>query len=104
MHEIILPRVVAVNAKKALDTLETSYQGLGNVNNYKLQFLRRYFESLSMKDSESVDSFYTRVVGLINQLKSHGETITDQRLLIKFSEVFPQDLKTWLEPWKNTQT
>ena len=36
-----------------------------------------------MKDSDSVDSFYTRVVGLINQLKSHGETITDQRVVEK---------------------
>ena len=37
-----------------------------------------------MKDTESVDSFYTRVFGLINQLKSHGETITDQRVAEKF--------------------
>ena len=34
-----------------------------------------------MKDSESVDSFYTKVVGLINQLKSHGESIEDQRVV-----------------------
>ena len=37
-----------------------------------------------MKESELMDSFYTRVVGLINQLKSHGETITDQRVAEKF--------------------
>ena len=60
-----------------------TYQGLDKVKTSKLQILRRDFESLSMKDSESVDSFYTRVVGLINQLKSHGETITDQRLVEK---------------------
>ena len=73
MHESILPRVAATtNAKKAWDTLETSYQGLGKVKNSKLQILRRYFESLSMKETESVDSFHTRVVGLINRLKSHG--------------------------------
>ena len=32
-----------------------------------------------MRDLETVDSFYTRVVGLINQLKSHGEAIEDQK-------------------------
>ena len=37
--------------------------------------MRRDFESLSMKDSENVDTFYNRVVGLINQLKSHREAI-----------------------------
>ena len=47
-----------------------------------------------MKDSESVESFYTRVVGLINQLKSHREDIEDQRVVEKILEVFPQDLKT----------
>ena len=36
-----------------------------------------------MKDSKNVDTFYTRVVGLIYQLKSHGEPITDQRVVEK---------------------
>ena len=76
MDESILPRVaVVVDTKQAWGTLETAYEGLGKVNTSKLHILRRYFESLSMKDSETVDSFYTRVVGLINQLKSHGEDI-----------------------------
>ena len=56
---------------------------LGKVKTSKLQILRRDFESLSMKDSESVDSFCTRVFGLINQLKYDGETITDQRVVEK---------------------
>ena len=42
-----------------------------------------------MKDSEMVDSFYTRVVGLINQLKSHGETIIDQRVVENFLRILP---------------
>ena len=84
MHESILPRVAAaINAKQAWDTLETAYQGLGKVKTSKLHILRRDFESLSLKDSESVDSFYTIVVGLINQLKSHGEDIEDQRVVKK---------------------
>ena len=63
MHESIIPRVAeTTNAKQAWDTLETSYQGLDKVRTSKLQILRRYFESLSMKDSENVDTFYTRVL------------------------------------------
>ena len=90
MHESILPRVATtVNAKKAWDTLETTYQGFDKVRTSKLQILRRYFESLSMKYSKTVDTFYTRVVGLINQLKSHGETITDQRLVEKIIRSLP---------------
>ena len=36
-----------------------------------------------MKDSENVDTFYTKVVGFINQLKSHGEAIEDRRVVEK---------------------
>ena len=70
--------------------METSYQGLDKVRTSKLQILRRDFESLSMKDSDIVESFYTRVVGLINQLKSHGEAIEDRRVVEKFLRSLPQ--------------
>ena len=81
MHENILPRIAAkTNAKQAWDTLETSYQGLDKVKNSKLHTLRRDFESLPMKETNSMDSFYTRVVGLINQLKYNGENIEDKRV------------------------
>ena len=84
MHESILPRVsIKTNAKQAWDTLETTYQGLDKVRTSKLQILRRDFESLSLKYSKAVDTFYTRVVGLINQLKSHGEAIEDQMVVEK---------------------
>ena len=49
-----------------------------------------------MKESKSVDSFYTRVVGLINQLESHGENVEYQRVVEKNLEVFSQDLNPWL--------
>ena len=90
MHESILPRIAAaINAKEACDTLETAYQGLGKVKTSKLQILRKDFESLCMKDSDNVDTFYTRVVGLINQLKSHGEPIADQRVVEKILRSLP---------------
>jgi hypothetical protein len=74
MHESILPRVASKNqAKEAWDILKTSYQGMDKVKASKLQILRRDFETLSMKDTDSVDSFYTHVIGIINQIKSHGK-------------------------------
>ena len=69
--------------------METTYQGLDKVRTSKMQILRRDFESLSMKDSETVDSFYTRVVALKNQLKSHGEDIEYQRVVEKILRSIP---------------
>ena len=73
MHESILPRFSSVEkSKEACDILQTSYKGMDKVNTSKLQILRRDFETLSMKDTDSVDSFYTHVISLINHIKSHG--------------------------------
>ena len=75
--------------------METTYQGLDKVKTSRLQILRRDFEYSSMKDIESVDLFYTRVIGLINKLKSHGENIEDKRVVEKELEVFPKYLNPW---------
>ena len=55
MHERILPRVAAkITTKQAWDTLGIAYKGLDKVKTSKLQILRRYFESLSMKETYSM--------------------------------------------------
>lgn len=36
-----------------------------------------------MKDSESVEEYFNRVISLINQLKVNGENIGDQRIVEK---------------------
>ena len=48
-------------AHDAWDTLEKVYKGFVKVKVVKLQMLRREFESLSMKENESVECFTTRV-------------------------------------------
>ena len=42
-----------------------------------------------MKDSETVDTFYTKVIGLINKLKYHGEDIQEQRVVEKILKSLP---------------
>ena len=44
-------------AKQAWDIIETAYQGTSKVKIIKLKTLRREFENLQMKDSDSVDQF-----------------------------------------------
>jgi hypothetical protein len=76
MHDNILPIFASKEkSKEAWDILQTSYQGMDKVKNSRLQILRGDFETLLMKDTETIDSFYTHVIGLINQIESHGETI-----------------------------
>jgi hypothetical protein len=67
----------SVSSKKAWNTLETSYQGVSKVKTVKVQNLRRDFENLKMKDSESVDSFMTQFMNVVNQLRKYGEDLSD---------------------------
>jgi hypothetical protein len=95
MHESILPRVASTKqVKKAWGILQNYYQGMDKVKTSKSQIIRRDFETLSMKDTYSVESFYTHVIGLINQIKSHGENIED----IKFVEKVIRSLTPKFDP------
>ena len=42
----------------------------------KLQTLIVQFKTLKMTDKDNVDQFMTRVMGIVNQIKLIGETIT----------------------------
>jgi hypothetical protein len=62
---------------QAWDILETAYQGTSKVKIAKLQALRREFENLQMKDSDSIDQFTYRVTELVNQIRQNGDELVD---------------------------
>jgi hypothetical protein len=75
---------------QAWDILKTSYQGNDRVKTVKLQSLWTQFETLRMTESETVDQFMTRVMGIVNQIQLIGETITDQRIVEKILRSLPR--------------
>ena len=50
------------------NSFKSCYYGVTKVKNVKLQNLRRDFENLKMKDSETVDIFMTQVMSVANRL------------------------------------
>ena len=71
-ESIFLKISSAESSKKAQDTLETCYQGVTKIKNVKLKNLRRDFENLKIKDSETVDNFMTQVMSVANHLRQYG--------------------------------
>jgi hypothetical protein len=67
-----------VTSKQAWDILKSAYQGNDRVKTVKLQTLRMHFETLKMTESENIDQFMTRVMGIVNQIRLTGEAIPDQ--------------------------
>ncbi|KAK2974156.1 hypothetical protein RJ640_021447 [Escallonia rubra] len=76
----IFPRIMRVeSAKEACETLRNEFQGDDKVRAIKLQSLRK-----DLKDYSS------RFLELINQMKTHGEDISDQRIVEKILISLPE--------------
>jgi hypothetical protein len=90
MEESIFPKVVAATrSKQAWESLQIAYQGRSKVKTTKLQILRRDFENLQMKVTDSIDSFFTHAMAIINLLRSYGETVGDQKVVEKILRSLP---------------
>ncbi|XP_059073703.1 uncharacterized protein LOC131874377 [Cryptomeria japonica] len=90
VNESIFPRIqVATKSKQAWDFLQTAYQGMKKVKIAKLQMLRRDFKTIYMKESDTIDSFFTQIIGLVNQIRSHGENLEERRVVEKVLRSLP---------------
>nr|XP_011459732.1 PREDICTED: uncharacterized protein LOC105350068 [Fragaria vesca subsp. vesca] len=73
----------ASTAKEAWDWLKEEFQGTAKVRSIKLQTMRRELENLKMKDSEIIKDYYSRLKGVVNQLRAYGENISETRVVEK---------------------
>jgi len=64
--------------KQAWESLKTEVYGDENVRTINLQTLRREFQNLKMIESEKIDEYCTRVMNIINDMRNHCDTISNQ--------------------------
>ncbi|KAJ0500422.1 putative RNA-directed DNA polymerase [Helianthus annuus] len=90
VHDSVFSRIAAsTTAKMAWNVLQTEYQGDSKEKAVKLQGLRREFETLQMKDEESVADFLSTVMKIVNQKRAYGEDVTDQTVIEKVLRSLP---------------
>jgi hypothetical protein len=82
----------------AWDILETCYQGVSMVKIFKLQNLRRDIENLKMKDNESVDTFMTQVMSVVNQLRQYADDVENKRVIEKVVRSLPKKFEPVVLP------
>ena len=70
-------------AKGAWDILRREFRGDKKVKAVKLQAVRADFEYMRMKNGESLDAYLARFFGTVNNLKSLGEEVAENRIVQK---------------------
>ncbi|XP_050141089.1 uncharacterized protein LOC126617062 [Malus sylvestris] len=80
----IFPRIAnAETTKMAWDLLYGEYHGGDQVRSVKLQNLRCEFEYARMCDNEPLSGYLTRLNEFINQMKTFGEILPNERFVQK---------------------
>ncbi|XP_003523742.1 uncharacterized protein [Glycine max] len=63
--------------------MKRKYEDSVRVKRAQLQALRRDFETLAMKDGESVTNYFARTMEISNKMRFHGEKMTDATIVEK---------------------
>ncbi|GAU32011.1 hypothetical protein TSUD_158010 [Trifolium subterraneum] len=71
------------SSKEAWDILAQSFGGAEQVKEVKLQTFKRQFDLIQMEESETVSDYFTKVIRLVNQIKSCGEVIETKFVVSK---------------------
>ena len=108
VDDTIFPRIIgATSAKQAWNTIQEEFQGSDEVRNVKLNSLRREFELIRMKESETIKDYYSRIKEIVSQMRAYGETILDKKIVEKILISIPQKydaITTTIEQTKDLTT
>ena len=74
VEETICKRIMdEKTAKRAWDILEEEFEGNEHARSIKLHYLRREFETIRMKESETIEEYYGRIKEIVNKMKLDGK-------------------------------
>ncbi|XP_022042121.1 uncharacterized protein LOC110944782 [Helianthus annuus] len=71
------------SAKQIWDAMKTKYKGNTRIKRAQLQRLRKEFETLEMKEGESVTDYFSRVMVISNNMQNCGEDMTEVKVVEK---------------------
>ncbi|BBH07042.1 ADP glucose pyrophosphorylase large subunit 1 [Prunus dulcis] len=80
----VLETILDRSSSKAIwDSMKQKFQGSTWVKRAQLQSLRCDFEVLRMKEGESVNAYFARVLSIANKMKAHGENMSQTMITEK---------------------
>ena len=76
-------------------TLSTAYKGTSKVKKVRLNLQRTNYEAFKFGTNETITEMFTRLMEIVNTMKSHGETFTDEMVVEKILIILPA---SWNSP------
>ncbi|TXG68897.1 hypothetical protein EZV62_003832 [Acer yangbiense] len=76
-------------SKSIWDELKSRFEGSERVKSVKLLTLKREFENLKMKDSETVKDYSSKLSELVNQMRLYGDVVEDYKVVEKMLVSLP---------------
>ncbi|XP_055822628.1 uncharacterized protein LOC129891331 [Solanum dulcamara] len=81
-------------AKEAWDKLKEEFEGSNRVKSVKVLALKREFELLKMKDSDSVKEYSSKLMDIVNQIRIFSENFPDQKVVEKIMVSLPDKFES----------
>lgn len=84
IDRVVFEQILDRSSSKAIwEAMKKRYEGNDRVKKSMLQKLRRDFEILEMKTTETIPEYFGRVLAVANQMRSNGESMTDVKIVEK---------------------
>ncbi|XP_052489781.1 uncharacterized protein LOC128042476 [Gossypium raimondii] len=91
VSDVIFIRIMACDTtKEAWDKIKEEFQGSDKTRQQQLIKLRRDFENLRMKDSETIKQYADRIMATVNNIRLLGDDFSYQRVVEKVITTLPE--------------
>ena len=88
----IFTKIMDLKTPKLIwDKLQGKFEGSNRVKIVRLHALKREFELLKMKDSETIKTYTDTLMDIVNQMKLLGKVFEDQKVVEKSTVSLPQN-------------
>lgn len=106
-EDILLSVSEKKTAKEAWEAVKTMCLGADKVKKARIQTLKAEFESLSMKESDTIDDFCMKLNGLVTTIRALGEEIKEDYIVKKLLRAVPSkflQIASTIEQFGNLET
>jgi len=91
----IFTRIMACETtKEAWDTLHEAFQGNERTRQMQVLNLKREFEMLRMKETETIKEYFDRLFIVVNKIRLLREDLSDRRIVEKVLVSLPERFET----------